>query len=113
MDERPVTRAELLEVLSSFQAELKAELRAELATLKQEIVESKQEILDTVQEQVRDSQTEILKAFLPFREDTSIRFRAIDAKIGNTEAELRARMDVIDRRLGQIETKLLLDPPAA
>jgi hypothetical protein len=34
-------------------------------------------------------------------------------KLANTEAELRARMDVMEKRLGQIETKLLLDPPAA
>jgi hypothetical protein len=128
MDERPITRTDLVELLSALRVELKADLaelrtefKADLAELKTELqtdlkaklAETKQEILDTTQEQVRDAQTEILKAFLPFREDTGIRFRAFDVKLSNTEAELRARMDVIEKRLWQIETKLLLEPPAA
>ena len=47
MDDRPVTRGELAEALAAQKIELKAE------------------ILEGVQEIVRDSQTEILKAFLP------------------------------------------------
>jgi len=43
MDDRPVTRAELVEALAAQKAE----------------------ILEGVQEAVRDAQTEILKAFVP------------------------------------------------
>ena len=69
MDGQPVTRAELAEALAQQKRELK------------------QEILEGVQELVRDSQTEILKAFLPHQEGMNL-------------------------RLQEIEKRLLLNPPA-
>jgi vacuolar-type H+-ATPase subunit E/Vma4 len=124
MDERPATRADLVELLSALKAELRVELKAELAELRTELktelaelrTELKTElaeIRDAVQEQIRDSQTEILKAFLPYQERTNVRFRAFEAKVSNTEAELHARMEILEARLDQIETKLRLVPPAA
>jgi len=102
MDGQPITHAEMVELLSSLKAEqrtelaeLKAELRTELtelkAELKAEMAEMKRELIDTTQEQVRDAQTEILKAFLPYQERTNVRFRAFEAKVSNTETELYAR----------------------
>ena len=64
MDERPITRAEMLELFAAQKADTKAEMAA-----------MKQQILDGVQEQIRDSQTEILKAFLPFQESSNLRLR--------------------------------------
>ena len=157
MDERPLTRADLVELLSALSNDLKAnlaelhgefrtdladlrgefkadlaglrdEFKADLAELRTEfkaglaelrtefkadLAEQRREILETTQEQVRDAQTEILKAFLPFREEHDIKFRAFEVRLPNTEAELRARMDVLSRRLGEIEERLRMNPPAA
>jgi len=135
MDERPITRADLVELLGALRvdwkadlaelhtewkadlAELRTEFKSDLAELraefKSDLADQKLEILETTQEQVRDAQTEILKAFLPFREEHDIKFRAFEVRLTNTEAELRARMDVISRRLGEIEDKLRINPPAA
>ncbi|HTP33398.1 MAG TPA: hypothetical protein VMJ75_14570 [Candidatus Acidoferrales bacterium] len=88
----------------------RAELQAELKQLK---IELKREILDGVQEVVRDSQTEILKAFLPFQEPTNIRFRALEAKVSNTDVGITERMAILERRLQEIEKRLLMNPPAA
>jgi len=146
MDERPLTRADLVELLSALSNDLKAnlaelhgefrtdladlrgEFKADLAGLRDEfkaglaelrtefkadLAEQRREILETTREQVRDAQTEILKAFLPFREEHDIKFRAFEVRLTNTEAELRARMDVLSRRLGEIEERLRMNPPAA
>ena len=137
MDAGSLTRADLVELLGALEtrlkaemaelktdmvelktdmADLKTEMRADFATkaeLKAELAATEQRLTDAVQEQVRDSQTEILKAFLPYQETTNVRFRGMDAKVANTEAELRARMEILERRLEQIETRLLLNPPTA
>lgn len=41
------------------------------------------QVLDKVAEIVRDSRTEILKAFYPFQESFSIRFRKLEADNSN------------------------------
>jgi len=87
MDGRPVTHEELNQALARL----------------------RQEILEGVQELVRDSQTEILKAFLPHQESTSLRFRHLEA----TNGSVMDRMAVLERRLQEIEKRLLLNPPAA
>jgi hypothetical protein len=109
MDERPITRAEMLDLFAAQKFDtkaLEAELKADMATLKQEI-------LDGVQERIRDSQTEILKAFLPFQESSNLRLRLVETNLSNTDAVLTARMAVLERRLQEIEKRLFLNPPAA
>jgi hypothetical protein len=87
--------------------------RQDLAELKREIVGAVQTsqtyILDQVQQMVRDAQTEILKAYLPSQEGHNIRFRTMDA----TDRGLAERIEVLERRLQEIEKKLLMNPPAA
>jgi hypothetical protein len=91
MDDKPVTRAELHEALGA----------------------TKREIIDAVRELVRDAQTEILKAFFPHQEATNIRIRAVETNLSNVDTGLSERMAVMERRLLEIEKKLLLNPPAA
>ena len=102
MDERPITRAEMIELFAVQKADVTADMAA-----------FKQEILDGVQEQIRDSQTEILKAFLPYQESNNLRLRVVETNLSNTDAVLTARMAVLERRLQEIEKKLFLNPPAA
>jgi hypothetical protein len=42
-----------------------------------------------------------------------IQFRELEANTGNSVQSVKLRMDVIERRLGEIEKRLLLNPPAA
>lgn len=55
-------------------------------------------------ERMRDMQTELLKAFLPFREQVNLREATLEAR----QNSLEARQGVLDQRLGEIEKKLLL-----
>jgi tetrahydromethanopterin S-methyltransferase subunit G len=64
-------------------------------------------------EQLRDMQTELLKAFLPWQEQIRIQFRELEANTGNSVVAVKQRMDVMERRLGEIEKRLFLYPPAA
>ena len=81
--------------------------------LKGEMAQMRREILDGVQEMVRDAQTEILKAFLPFQEAQNIRLHTLEVKLINTETGLSERMAVVERRLAEIEKRLLMNRPAA
>lgn len=56
---------------------------------------------------MRDIQTELLKAFFPFQESVSLRIRTQDGVVQSANA----RMDVLERRLLEIEKRLLLNPP--
>ena len=124
MDDQPVTRAELREALADTRAELlealagtRAEMLGALGATRTELLETMEAALAAqkadIIEAVRDAQTEILKAFLPFQETSNIRFRAVEAKLSNTDAGLSERMAVPERRPQEIEKKLLLNPPAA
>ena len=86
------------------------QLKKEILDGVQEVVQgSKREILEEVQEVVRDSQTEILKAFLPYQAGQDVRLRLMEV----TGAGITERMAILERRLSEIEKKLLLNPPAA
>ena len=60
-------------------------------------------------ERMRDMQTELLKAFLPYQEQASLRDSALEAR----QCALEARSGSVERRLSEIEKKLLMSPPAA
>jgi 5'-deoxynucleotidase YfbR-like HD superfamily hydrolase len=68
---------------------------------------------ERLSEQLRDMQTELLKAFLPWQEQIRIQFRELEANTGNSVTATKQRMDVMERRLGEIEKRLLMNPPAA
>jgi cytidylate kinase len=116
MDDKPVTRKELTEALSVFAT--KAELREAIATAKTEIIAEVVakvvgEMRDIVAEIVRDSQTKILRAFLTYQENNDLRLRTIEAKVANLDTGLSERVNNVERRLWEIEKRLLLNPPAA
>lgn len=68
---------------------------------------------ERLSEQLRDMQTELLKAFLPWQDQVRIQFRELEANTGNSVTAIKQRMDVMERRLSEIERKLLREPPAA
>lgn len=81
------------------------ELKQHLDAMEARLVEQMRELGDNLTEKMRDMQTELLKAFLPFREQVGLREAALEAR----QNSLDARQGVLERRLGEIEKKLLLD----
>jgi tetrahydromethanopterin S-methyltransferase subunit G len=63
--------------------------------------------------QMRAMQAEILKAFLPWQEQVRIQFRELEANTGNSVVASKQRIDIVERRLGEIEKRLFMNPPAA
>jgi hypothetical protein len=61
-------------------------------------------------EQLRDMQTELLKAFLPWQGRVRIQFRELEANTGNSVLATKQRMDIVERRLGKIEKRPFLNP---
>ena len=83
--------------ISSLETRLDARLTGELSSLEARLTE-----------QMRDMQTEILKAFYGFTESVQSRFKAQD----DTEAGLKHRLTVLETRLLEVERRLNM-PPAA
>ena len=69
--------------------------------------------MDGLSEQMRDMQTELLKAFLPWQEQVRIQFRELEVNTGNSVSTVKERMNILERRLWEIEKRLLMNPPAA
>lgn len=65
----------------------------------------------SMQEFVRDSQTEILRAFHSFEQNRELRFSRLKADVTNLDQEASGRMLNIEKRLMVIEERLLLNPP--
>src|ERR1022692_259037 len=59
--------------------------------------------MDSLSEQMRDMQTELLKAFLPWQRDVRIQFRELEVNTGNSVQAIKERMDILQHRLQEIE----------
>jgi len=57
-------------------------------------------------EKMRDMQTELLRGFAAFSEGQTIRLRKVEADQSNLDAALSARVNVLERRLLEIELRL-------
>jgi hypothetical protein len=71
------------------------ELRTYLESMENRIVEN-----------MRDMQTELLRGFEAFSGAQSIRLRKVEADQSNLDASLRARVEILESRLAQIELRL-------
>ena len=69
--------------------------------------------MDSLSEQMRDMQTELLKAFLPWQRDVRIQFRELEVNTGNSVQAIKERLEILQHRLQEIEKRLLMNPPAA
>src|ERR1039457_1688884 len=69
--------------------------------------------MDSLSEQMRDMQTELLKAFLPWQDQVRMQFRELEVNTGNSVSTVKERMNILERRLLESEKRLLLNPPAA
>jgi hypothetical protein len=57
-------------------------------------------------EKMRDMQTELLRGFAAFTEGQTIRLRKVEADQSNLDAALSGRINVLERRLLEIELRL-------
>jgi len=128
-NDQPVTRRELQEALHGLEARLDAKLEALEARLDAKLealearIDAKLDALearidakldakldalkDSLQEAIRDAQTEMLRGFAAYAEANQIRVRQLE--IGQSAVNLR--MDVMERRLLEIEKRLMMNPP--
>jgi len=128
-DESPATKGDILALRAFLQEEL-GSLRSDIGRLEQRLDSLEQRVdgLDrrlneglheievkltkrmddfaaSLEEQIRDSQTEVLKAMLTTQEANLLRFKDFET--------LRERMAVLERRLLEIEVRLRIPPAAA
>jgi hypothetical protein len=139
VDEQPVTRRDLVEALATAKVEIteavtknvtevvtknvteavtknvtEAVTRNVTEAVTRNVTKNVTEALrDFVMEAVRDSQTEVLKAFLPYQESSNVRMRALEAKLSNVDSGLSERVSIVERRLQELEKRFLQNPPAA
>jgi hypothetical protein len=87
--------------------------KRDLAETKSELQEQMRNMQSELQEQMRDMQTGLLKAFLPWQESVHIQFEELKVNTRNSVQSVSERMYILERRLFEIEKKLLMNPPAA
>ncbi len=73
----------------------KQDLREALAAMEERLVEK-----------MRDMQTELLRGFAAFSEGQTIRLRKVEADQSNLDTALSARVNVLEKRLLEIEIRL-------
>ena len=86
----------------------KADLAELEARLEARIVEVEARIVDRLTETIRDTQTELLKAFYNYAQTS-------DERIASTEAEtasVKKRLAILESRIKEVEKRLNM-PPAA
>ena len=66
-----------------------------------------------LQEQMRDMQTELLSAFLPWQESVDIQFEELKSNTRNSVQSISERMAFSSAGCNRSRRKLLLNPPAA
>jgi hypothetical protein len=93
-----------------------ADMDRRFAELKEEIIRaiarSQTEILERTQEMVRDAQTELLRGFNAFADGQNTRIRKLQADLSNVDTSTDLRLVVLERRLLEIEPRLLpITPP--
>ena len=95
MENEAATKKDLIELRAELKGdivELRAELKADIAELRAELKGNIAELrtethsgFDRLQEQMRDMQTEILRAFLPYQGSQNLRLRNLEANTANND----------------------------
>lgn len=106
----PATKGDLADVRTELKADI-ADVRAEIAEVRTEIALQRSEATHQyhdVVERLSDSETRLLKAFYDFAQSNQKRMTELE---GN-EAAIRSRLATIEDRLLNVEKRLNM-PPAA
>ena len=107
----PVTRKEFFQEMGTLGQEM-GTIRQEMGTFRQEMGTHRQEMSgmeDRLVERMRDMQTEMIKVFTNYQDQNSSR----DTMHEKNTSALTERMGKLEDRVRLIESKLMLEPPAA
>jgi hypothetical protein len=74
--------------------------------IKSQIKEATNAQTEVLVEKMREMQTELLRGFAAFSEGQTLRLRKLEADQSNLDAALSGRVDVVERRLYEIEQRL-------
>jgi ElaB/YqjD/DUF883 family membrane-anchored ribosome-binding protein len=111
---QPATKADLGELrgeVEQFRSEVKQEFAQFRSEVKQEFEQVRSEFhheFDDLRETIRDSQTEILRAFYGYAQTTDVKLKEREA----VDVALSQRLTAVESRLLEVEKRLNL-PPAA
>jgi uncharacterized small protein (DUF1192 family) len=116
----PVTRAEFRQEIVGLELRLfqrvgimQSEIEQRMGLMQTEIEQRmglmQTQIEEHTTERTRDMQTEVIRVFMEFQQRNESR----DGSLDKATAGLSERLGMVERRLFQIERKLLLEPPAA
>jgi len=109
LDRRIAAVEEGLAAVKGELTAVKGELTAVETRLDGRIAETEGRLIEAV----RDAQTEVLRAFERYVGAEQIKFRRLQADLSNVDASTDKRLEIVERRLFEIEKKLLLKPPDA
>ncbi|MGA2593593.1 MAG: hypothetical protein ABSH32_27065 [Bryobacteraceae bacterium] len=65
-----------------------------------------QQLEDRILEAMRDMQTELLRGMAAYSASITLRVRKVEADQSNLDAALSGRVDILEKRLGEIEQRL-------
>jgi hypothetical protein len=102
-----ITKADLARQLQILEGQLITEHKADMAAAVDSLKADMAATADRLTEQMRDMQTELLKVFLPFREQVANREAILETRLNASEA----RQGILENRLWEIEKRLLMNPP--
>ena len=80
--------------------------KQDLLALEKRVSEGMLALEERLIEGMRDMQTELLRGFSAFSEGQTIRLRKVEADQSNLDAALSARVNVLEKRLLEIELRL-------
>src|ERR1017187_3247736 len=107
----PATKKDVAVVAKDVAAVAKdvAAVAKDVAAVRRDLAASEERL----SEQMRDMQTALLKACLPWQDQVRMQFRELEVNTGNSVSTVKERMNILERRLWEIEKRLLMNPPAA
>lgn len=105
----PATKGDLGELRAEFKSdlgEMRAEFKSDLGEMRAEFKSDLFTLKDDLIEVIRDSQTEVLRAFYGFSQTVQDRFKEQE----DADAALKRRMATIESRVLEIERRLNMPP---
>jgi len=97
---------EIKQHLEAMESRMESRMEARMDRMSTHFDEKMGKLEERLTEKMRDMQTELLRGFAAFSEGQTIRLRKVEADQSNLDAALSARVNVLERRLLEIELRL-------
>jgi DNA anti-recombination protein RmuC len=105
----PATKGDVQDLAEQLRSEIKqntGQLRAEMKQNTEQLRAEFQHSFDDLKESIRDTQTEVLRAFYGYIQTTEIKLKNTESG----EVALRERVSILESRLLEVERRLNLPP---